>query len=73
MLRTPCVVPVLTQRQMEVSELRLRGKGRRQIAEALGLSARTVREDLDRARSAIGAADELELLLYVDRLRREPA
>jgi DNA-binding NarL/FixJ family response regulator len=73
MLRTPCVVPVLTQRQMEVSELRLQGKGRRQIAEALGLSSRTVREDLDRARSAIGAADELELLLYVDRLSRQPA
>lgn len=60
----------LTSRQREAIDLRLRGRGRRQIAHVLGVSLRTVHEDLDRARMALGAADELELLLRVDRLER---
>ena len=56
-----------TRRQREVVALRLQGRGRRQIAHALGISLRTVNEDFDRARAAIGAADEVELLLAVAR------
>lgn len=64
---------LLTARQRLVLELRIRGRGRRQIAEELGLSARTVREEFDRARAATGTSDEFELLLVVDRQLREPA
>lgn len=60
----------LTSRQRTVVELRLQGRGRRQIAHALGVSARTVKADLDAARSTIGARDETELLLCIDRLQR---
>ena len=60
----------LSERQRHAIELRLLGRGRRQIAVALGLSKRTVDEEFDRARLALGAADELELLLLVDRMRR---
>lgn len=63
----------LSMRQQAMLELRLAGRGRRQIAEVLGLSKRTVDEEFDRARAATGAADELELLLYVDRMGRQSA
>ncbi len=64
----------ITPRQRRVVELRLGGKGRRQIAQELGLSRRTVKEDLDRARAAVGATDEVELLIAVDReTRAQPA
>jgi DNA-binding NarL/FixJ family response regulator len=64
----------LTPRQWRVVEMRLRGRGRRQIAAALGLSTRTVHEEFDRARAANGLVDEVDLLLAVDRERRsDPA
>jgi DNA-binding CsgD family transcriptional regulator len=61
----------LTPRQREVVDLRLRRLGRREIAHRLGISPSTVREQLDRARDANGLVDELELLLAVDRQRRQ--
>lgn len=63
----------LTCRQQEVLKLRLVGRGRRQIAHILGVSPRTVKDDLDRARAVVGAADEIDLLLRVDRLQRVSA
>lgn len=63
----------LTRRQREAVTLRLRGQGRRQIAHVLGVSVRTVHEDFDRARMAMGAADEVDLLLRIDRLERASA
>lgn len=63
----------LTPRQTRVVDLRLKRLGRREIAHALGVSVRTVKADLDQARAAIGACDEVELLIAADRARRGAA
>jgi DNA-binding CsgD family transcriptional regulator len=61
----------ITPRQRRVIELRLERLGRREIAHRLGISPATVREQLDRARAANKLVDEVDLLLAVDRERRQ--
>jgi DNA-binding CsgD family transcriptional regulator len=60
---------VLTDREREVAELAARGRTSRDIADALGVSVRTVHSHLHHAYSKLGIGDRAELaaLLGVDR------
>jgi DNA-binding CsgD family transcriptional regulator len=60
---------VLTDREREVADLAARGRTSRDIAEALGVSVRTVHSHLHHAYSKLGIGDRRELaaLLGVDR------
>lgn len=56
---------VLSPRQREVVDLRLRRMGRREIAQRLGISPATVRHHIDEARVANNLVDEVDLLIAV--------
>lgn len=61
---------LLSDRQRRVLELRIQGRGRRQIAHILGVSVWTVHADMARARETMGVSDEVELLIAYDRRGR---
>jgi DNA-binding NarL/FixJ family response regulator len=65
-IEAPCPVPSgeLTPREVDIVRLVGKGRGNREIADALGVSVATVRTHLNKVYEKLGAVSRLELALY---------